>query len=158
MGYLKIIFYGLLAFIERHPIFTLIIVGLALFAPFVFKAIGWILLVILAILLLIIGVAVFRFHKMRREMENQFRRGAGGGFGGPGAGFGGPGAGFSGFGNMQGMTLEELVRQMQEQANARKGAQPGSNSGPTTTSYGSSGQKRVNDKVGDYVDFEEVDK
>ena len=157
MGYLKIIFYGLLAFIERHPIFTLIIVVLAVFAPFVFKAIGWILLAILAILLVLIGVAVFRFRKMRRDMEKQFRNGPGAGFGGPSAGFGGPGAGFGGFqgfGNMQGMTLEELVRQMQEQANARKagGCGAGNNAPKGSTT------KRVSDSVGDYVDFEEVDK
>ena len=54
------------------------------------------------------------------------------------------------------MTLEELVRQMQEQANARQRAQGGANS-QTSTQSQQSQQKRVNDKVGDYVDFEEVE-
>ena len=55
------------------------------------------------------------------------------------------------------MSLEELVRQMQEQANARKSEQSGAGQGKTTSSASSSQQKRVNDKVGDYVDFEEVE-
>jgi hypothetical protein len=147
MVYLKIIFYGLLAFIERHPIFTLFILLLAIFAPMVLKTIGWIILGVLAVVLILIGLAVFRFHKMRRQMEDQFRSGAGAGFGG---------AGFSSFGGAQGMTLEELVRQMQEQANARQRAQSGANS-QTSTQSQQSQQKRVNDKVGDYVDFEEVE-
>lgn len=152
MVYLKIIFYGLLAFIERHPIFTFLIVILAIFAPMVLKTIGWIILGVLAVVLILIGLAVFRFHKMRHQMEDQFRSGAGAGFGGA-QGF--SGAGFSGF-NAQGMSLEELVRQMQEQANARQRAQSGANS-QTSTQSQQSQQKRVNDKVGDYVDFEEVE-
>lgn len=153
MVYLKVIFYGLLAFIERHPIFTLFILLLAIFAPIVLKTIGWIILGVLAVVLLLIGLAVFRFHKMRSQMEEQFRSGAGAGFGGA-QGFGG--AGFSGFGGAQGMTLEELVRKMQEQADARRNAQSGAAQSTTSTSSTSSQQKRVNDKVGDYVDFEEV--
>jgi len=55
------------------------------------------------------------------------------------------------------MTLEELVRQMQAQADAAKrNSQNNTNSQTTTTTSGST-QKRVNDKVGDYVDFEEVE-
>jgi delta 1-pyrroline-5-carboxylate dehydrogenase len=87
-------------------------------------------------------------------MEEQFRSGAGAGFSGA-QGFGG--AGFSGFGGAQGMTLEELVRKMQEQADARRNAQGGAAQSTTSTSSTSSQQKRVNDKVGDYVDFEEVE-
>lgn len=155
MVYLKIIFYGLLAFIERHPIFTFLIVILAFCAPMVLKTIGWIILGVLAVALILIALAVFRFRKMQRQMEDQFRSGAGAGFGGA-QGF--SGAGFSGF-NAQGMSLEELVRQMQEQANARQRAQSGAGADTTTTTTSSqqSQQKRVNDKVGDYVDFEEVE-
>lgn len=156
MTILKIIFYGLLAFIERHPIFSLAVVLLAIFAPVVFKAIGWIIVAAILLILLIVCFGAYRLHKMRREMENQFRNGSGAGFGGA-TGFGGSAGGFTGFGNMQGMSLEELVRQMQEQANARKSAQSGAGQGKTTSSASSSQQKRVNDKVGDYVDFEEVE-
>ena len=147
MNYLKIIFYGLLAFIERNPLFTLIVILLAVFAPVVFKAIGWVILAIIVIVLLLVAMASVRIHRMRRQMEDQFRNAGGA------QGFGG----FSsqGFGNMQGMTLEELVRRMQEQANAQKQAQ--NSSQQTTTQQSSSQTKRVNDKVGDYVDFEEVE-
>ena len=156
MTILKIIFYGLLAFIERHPIFSLAVVLLAIFAPVVFKAIGWIIVAAILLILLVVCFGAYRLHKMRREMENQFRNGPGAGFGGA-TGFGGSAGGFTGFGNMHGMSLEELVRQMQEQANARKSAQSGAGQGTTTSSASSSQQKRVNDKVGDYVDFEEVE-
>lgn len=153
MNYLKIIFYGLLAFIERNPLFTLIVILLAVFAPVVFKAIGWVILAIIVIVLLLVAMASVRIHRMRRQMEDQFRNAGGAqGFGGA-QNFGG----FSsqGFGNMQGMTLEELVRRMQEQANAQKQSQ--NTSGQATTHQSSSQTKRVNDKVGDYVDFEEVE-
>jgi hypothetical protein len=49
MTFLKIVFYGLLAFIERHPFFCIIMVLLAIFAPIVFEVIGWIILGIIAL-------------------------------------------------------------------------------------------------------------
>ena len=57
--------------------------------------------------------------------------------------------GFSNMGGANGMTLEELVRQMQAQADARKTQQPKQN---TTASKSVSGVDTA-----DYVDFEEVD-
>ena len=71
------------------------------------------------------------------------------------------GGGFAGFSNMGGMTLEELVRQMQAQADAQQrakqsaGSQQRDNSSAETTTSGQT-RKRVSDDVGDYVDFEEV--
>ena len=85
-------------------------------------------------------------------------RQAGSGFNGMG-GFGNMG-GFGGFGNMggfsnmggaNGMTLEELVRQMQAQADARKAQQPKQPQQNTTASKKVSGVDTA-----DYVDFEEV--
>ena len=146
MGYLKIIFYGILAFVERNPIFTLVLILLGVFAPVVFKAIGWMILGIIILVLILVALASLRINRMRRQMEDQFRNA------GSQQGFGGFS---SGFGNTQGMTLEELVRRMQEQANAQKQAQ--NSSQQTTTHQHSSQTKRVNDKVGDYVDFEEVE-
>jgi hypothetical protein len=65
--------------------------------------------------------------------------------------------GFSGMGGAaNGMTLEELVRRMQAEADARRRGTTSSN-GTTTTSSSPKSEKRVRDKVGDYVDFEEVD-
>lgn len=148
MVYLKIIFYGILAFVERHPLFTTFLVLTAIFAPIVWKAIGWVVLGIIILLLLVVGGMALRVHSMRRKMEEQMRSG--------GAGFSGFDAGgFSAGGfNAQGMTLEELVRRMQEQADAQRRAQGGTT---TTTTSSTKQQKRVNDKVGDYVDFEEVE-
>lgn len=69
MGYLKIIFYGILAFIERHPVLCLALLALAVFAPFVFKWIGWFILGLLLVFAIVIGIAVWRMRKMRRQME-----------------------------------------------------------------------------------------
>ena len=97
-------------------------------------------------------------RKMQREMNERF-----GGMGGSGFGSGAAGNGFGGFSytNMGGgMSLEELVRQMQAQADAAQRAKHSGSSStgatvdPTTASQAS--RKRVSDDVGDYVDFEEV--
>lgn len=148
MVYLKIILYGILAFVERHPLFTTFLVLTAIFAPIVWKAIGWVVLGIIILLLLVVGGMALRVHSMRRKMEEQMRSG-GAGF----SGFDAGGFNAGGF-NAQGMTLEELVRRMQEQADAQRRAQGGKT---TTTTSSTKQQKRVNDKVGDYVDFEEVE-
>ena len=151
MGYLKIIFYGLLAFIERNPKFCLLLVLIAVFAPFVFKWVGWVLLIILGVAVLGLAFAILRFKRMQKQMEEQMHQKMGGGFSGMG-GFTNMG-GFSTMGGANGMSLEELVRQMQAQADARKAQtqaqQPKQNT--TTTSKSVSGVDSD-----DYVDFEEV--
>ncbi|MBO7263021.1 MAG: hypothetical protein J6U93_00710 [Alistipes sp.] len=147
MGYLKIIFYGLLAFIERNPKFCLLLVLIAVFAPFIFRWVGWLLLIIVGVALLGLAFAILRFKRMQKNMEEQMRQ-TGGGFSGMG-GFSTMG-GFSNMGGANGMTLEELVRQMQAQADARKAQQPKQNT--TTSSKSVSGVDTA-----DYVDFEEVE-
>jgi energy-coupling factor transporter transmembrane protein EcfT len=155
MRTLKIIFYGLLAFIETHPFFCLILVLLAVFAPTAFitglKVVGWIILGILTLLLIVFGLLAWKVYKMKRDMKKRFDEATGG------AGFSGNfgGAHFGGF-STGGMSLEELVRQMQAQADAQQRAQQQRGNTSSTTTSGSA-QKRVNDKVGDYVDFEEVE-
>ena len=157
MGYLKIIFYGILAFIERNPIFCTLLLICAIVAPFVFKVFLYIILGLLLLAIVAIVVAVVRMRRMQREMQNQFRNMGGGAqkFGANGFG----GQGFTGFGGAGGMTLEELVRQMQAQADARQQRGGASQSGSTAAETSSSGttRKRVSDDVGDYVDFEEVE-
>ena len=145
MGYLKIIFYGLLAFIERNPKFCILLLLLAIFAPFVLRWVGWLLLIIVGVALLGLAFAILRFRKMQKNVEEQMRQ--------TGSGFSGMGdftnmEGFSNMGGANGMTLEELVRQMQAQADARKTQQPKQN---TTTSKNVSSVDSA-----DYVDFEEV--
>lgn len=153
MGYLKIAFYGLLAFIERHPIFCLLMVALAVFAPFVFKWVGWVILGILALALIGIIIAIVRFKRMQRQMEEQMRQASGGSFAG-GNPFGNMGSNTGAgnpFGNMGGatggMTLEEFVRRMQADADAR--LQKGAAQQPKH-------QTKSDVDSTDYVDFEEV--
>lgn len=153
MGYLKIIFYGLLAFIERNPKFCLLLVLIAVFAPFVFKWVGWVLLIILGVAVLGLAFAILRFKRMQKQMEEQMHQKMGGGFSGMGGftnmgGFSGMG-GFQNMGGANGMSLEELVRQMQAQADARKTQAPQQ---PKQTAT----QSKSSVDSSDYVDFEEV--
>ena len=146
MVYLTIIFYGLLAFIERNPKFCLLLVLIAVFAPFVFKWVGWVLLIILGVAVLGLAFAILRFKRMQKQMEEQMRQ-SGSGFSGMG-GFTNMG-GFQNMGGANGMSLAELVRQMQAQADARKTQaqqQPKQQATQSKSSVDSS----------DYVDFEEV--
>jgi len=145
MTYLKILFYGLLAAIERHPIFFLVTLLVALFAPFVFKWVLWVILGILALALVGIILFVLRFRKAQRDLNNQFRQ-AGGATGfNAGTGFGG----FSHFASSN-MSLEELVRQMQAQADAQQQRN-------TQRQQQTSQERKINtDKSDEYVDFEEV--
>ena len=138
MAYLKIIFYGILAFIERNPIFCIFILLLSIFAPFIFKWMLWVILGLIAIAIIGFILMIVRMRKMQRQMNEQFRQANGAG------GF----SGFGGFSNVNGMSLEELVRQMQAQADAQQ------RKNSTTTEPKST--KIDNDKSGDYVDFEEV--
>ena len=157
MNILRIIIFGLLAFIERNPIFCIFLLFVAIMAPALFKVVGWIILGIIALFLIILGIGWWRMRKMQRELNDQFRQTA------SGAGFNASGSagGFNGFGGFStgGMTLEELVRQMQAQADAAKRNSANSTNSQTTTTTTTTGstQKKVSDKVGDYVDFEEVE-
>ena len=147
MGYLKIALYWLLAFIERHPMFCLIMLLLAIFTPFVFTWIGWVLLGFLCLALIGILVVALRFRKMKRQMEEQMRN-AGGGFGG-GSPFGtGGGSPFGDMGATGGMTLEEFVRRMQEEADARQ-----RQGGPKPQND----NKKSDVDSTEYVEFEEVE-
>ena len=116
---------------------------------------------ILGLILLGFAFLAWKMYKLKREMKRRFQDATGGaqGFGGQGFGaqsFGG--GNFRGFAMGGNMSLEDLVRQMQAQADAQQRARQGGakSNGSTSTSTSGSAQKRVNDKVGDYVDFEEV--
>ncbi|MBQ8367339.1 MAG: DUF4834 family protein [Alistipes sp.] len=143
MAYLKIIFYGLLSAIERNPIFFMVILLLAVFAPFVIKWALWVILGLIAFALLGMLFFVLRFRKAQRDLNNQFRQAGGASGFNAGTGFGG----FSHFASSN-MSLEELVRQMQAQADAAQRK--------NTTTTAAKEKKIQNDKSGDYVDFEEV--
>lgn len=150
MGYLKIIFYGLLAFVERNPLFTLLLVAIGIFAPVVFKVAGWIILGVILAVIVLVALGSLRLRRMRQQMEEQMRQS---GF--SGAGFGNMG-GFSNMGDANGMTLEELVRQMQAAADQRQQAARGANPSQGATPKSNPNLKN-NNHDGDYVDFEEVE-
>ena len=139
MNILRIIIFGLLAFIERNPFLCFFLLIMAILAPAFFKVVGWIILGIIALFLLLLGIGWWRMRKMQREMNSQFKQSAGA------AGFN---TNFAGF-NTQGMTLEEFVRQMQAQADASQKKNTSTQKSNTT--------KKSSVDSADYVDFEDID-
>ena len=96
-----------------------------------------------------------KMQQMRSQFEQQYRDAMGGNAGAGFSGFGGAGnaagAGFTGFNFAQGMRLEDFVKQMQEQADARQ-AKP-----QQTTTNTSTTSTKHNANQGEYVDFEEIE-
>ena len=140
MIHLKIILYGILAFIERNPKFCVIMLLIGIFAPIVFEVVGRIILGIIAVMLIAMAVAMYRMRRLQQNMEQQFRQTTNSATGGSYGGFGGMNGG---------MSLEDFVRQMQAQADARK-------AGNTNGAQSNTTQSKKSDRSGDYVDFEEV--
>lgn len=144
MVYLKIVFYAILAFIERNPKLCIILALLAIFAPVVFKFVGWIILGVIAFAIIVMGTMAWRMRSMQRKIERDFKANASGASAG---GFNG----FGGFNNMGGMSLEDLVRRMQAEADARKATSSAQNNKPNENT------SRVrSSRDDDYVDFEEI--
>ena len=157
MTILKIIFYGLLAMLERRPIFTIGLLALLILPPIYFEWVRWFYLGLLICILLIVFAIKRKIRKLRQQFEQQYRDAMGGNGGAGFAGFGSfGGANGAGFNFSQGMTLEELVRQMQQQADARNAQ---SQQGKTTIKDNSSNLnngKNKDNNEGEYVDFEEI--
>ena len=82
MGFLAAIIDALAEFVRRNPIFTLIVVVLALTAPALLKGIAlFVLYLVLGFLVLIFALSLlfrWRIRRVQRQMEEQF--GAGGWF------------------------------------------------------------------------------
>lgn len=157
MTILKIIFYGLLAMLERRPIFTIGLLALLILPPIYFEWVRWFYLGLLIFILLIVFAIKRKIRKLRQQFEQQYRDAMGGNGGAGFAGFGSfGGANGAGFNFSQGMTLEELVRQMQQQADTRNAQ---SQQGKTTIKDNSSklnNGKNKDNNEGEYVDFEEI--
>lgn len=151
MIYLKIVFYAILAFIERNPKLCIILALLAIFAPVVFKFVGWIILGIIALAIIIMGTMAWRMRTMQRTMEREFGARTSGQAGSTAGGFNG----FGGFSNMGGMSLEELVRRMQAEADARKATSANASSGQSAKANDNASRVRGS-RDDDYVDFEEI--
>ena len=130
MGFLTAIIDALAEFVRRNPIFTLIVVVLALTAPALLKGIAlFVLYLVLGFLVLIFALSLlfrWRIRRVQRQMEEQF---GAGGFGG--AGFGG------------------ARRARTESRRGQEGGVEGSRTRGTP-------EKRVSESVGDYVEFEET--
>ena len=153
MNYLKIIFYGLLAMFERRPIFTMCLLALLIIPPICFEWVRWLYLGIVVFIIIAVVSLRRKMQQMRSQFEQQYRDAMGGNAGAGFSGFGGAGnatgAGFTGFNFAQGMRLEDFVKQMQEQADARQ-AKP-----QQTTTNTSTTSTKHNANQGEYVDFEE---
>ena len=130
MGFLTAIIDALAEFVRRNPIFTLIVVVLALTAPALLKGIAlFVLYLVLGFLVLIFALSLlfrWRIRRVQRQMEEQF---GAGGFGG------------AGFGSARGARTESRREQEGEVKVYRTSETP---------------EKRVSESVGDYVEFEET--
>lgn len=130
MGFLTAIIDALAEFVRRNPIFTLIVVVLALTAPALLKGIAlFVLYLVLGFLVLIFALSLlfrWRIRRVQRQMEEQF---GAGGFGG------------AGFGGTRGARTESRREQEGEVKVYRTSETP---------------EKRVSESVGDYVEFEET--
>lgn len=130
MGFLTAIIDALAEFVRRNPIFTLIVVVLALTAPALLKGIAlFVLYLVLGFLVLVFLVSLlfrWRIRRVQRQMEEQF---GAGGFGG------------AGFGGARGARTESRREQEGEVKVYRTSETP---------------EKRVSESVGDYVEFEET--
>ena len=133
MNFLTAIIDGLVRFVQRNPLTTLVILILAIGAPALLRGIALFFLYFImgVIVLVVAAILLFRWrvYKMRRRMEEQF-----------GEGFGqqsGP-KGFGGFGSP---FAEQPRKEREGEVKVHK--TPGTP------------EKRVSKDVGDYVDFEE---
>ena len=102
--------------------------------------------------MIVVGLIWFQFYRLKRQMEKQYRDAMNGNNAGNNAGnAGNAGAGFTGYGFANGMRLEDFVRQMQEQADARQAATQ-----PKPKSDTASKTQKQSADQGEYVDFEEI--
>ena len=133
MKYLMAVIDALVGFVQRNPLTVLVILILALGAPALLKGIALFILYFIMgfVLLLVAGVLLFRWriYRMRKEMEERFGEGVGGAAGG-----GEP----RGFGARQRPPKQEREGEVKVYRTA------------------DAPEKRVSEKVGDYVDFEET--
>ena len=127
MNWIFAILDAIVEWIRRNPLTCILLVMLAVFVPSAFGAILIAIAVVALLLLAIPLIGILKLRRMSKKMGEQARH----------QGFGGQGFGGQGF------TQERYTRNSSE-GEVRVY--------PTNEAAG----KRVNDKVGEYVDFEEV--
>ena len=129
MKYLMAVIDALVGFVQRNPLTVLVILILALGAPALLKGIALFILYFIMgfVLLLVAGVLLFRWRIYRMRKEMD-------------EGFGGAAGGFDprGFGARQRPPKQEREGEVKVYRTA------------------DAPEKRVSEKVGDYVDFEET--
>ena len=135
MNFLSAIIDSFLGFVSRNPLTTIIIVMLLVFAPSFFGAllIG---VVVLALILLAIPLfMLFRLRRASRNFQEQARHES-----------------------QQSYSRREYNQQgySQREYNQQGYSQPKSEGDVKVHATTQQPQKRVNDNVGDYVEFEEV--
>ena len=127
MNFLFAIIDSIVEWIKRNPLTCILLVMIAVFAPGLFGAIFIGIGIVVLLLLAIPIIGIFKLRRMSRKIEDEARQQQD--FGGQG--FGG---GFSGQNRTRNSNEGEVKVYTTEEAT----------------------EKRVNDKVGEYVDFEEV--
>ena len=130
MNFLSAIIDSFLGFISRNPLTTIIIVMLLVFAPSFFGALLIGVVVLVLILLAIPLFMLFRLRRASRKIEDEARRAS-----------------------QQGYSRQGYSQQSYSQQGY---SQPKSEGDVKVHTTPQQPQKRVNDNVGDYVEFEEV--
>ena len=139
MKFLTLFFQSIVNFVRRNPLLVLLLVILAVGAPSLLRGIAsFIFIFIGGILLLLFIFALvmrWRIYKLQRQMQDQFKRAAGGA---------------DGF-----YTFYNQARQQQQQQQQRRNANP-TEGDVRVHKTGDVPEKRISGNVGDYVDFEET--
>ena len=128
MNFLFAIIDSIVEWIKRNPLTCILLVMIAVFAPGLYGAIFIGIGIVVLLLLAIPIIGIFKLRRMSRKIEDEARQQQD--FGGQGFG----GQGFSGQNRTRTNNEGEVKVYTTEEAT----------------------EKRVNDKVGEYVDFEEV--
>ena len=128
MNFLFAIIDSIVEWIKRNPLTCILLVMIAVFAPGLYGAIFIGIGIVVLLLLAIPIIGIFKLRRMSRKIEDEARQQQG--FGGQGFG----GQGFGGQNRTRTNNEGEVKVYTTEEAT----------------------EKRVNDKVGEYVDFEEV--
>lgn len=126
MNWLLAIIDSIVEFVRRNPLTTIILVMIAVFVP---SAFGALLIGLLIIALLILAIPIYgiiKLRRMSRKMEQEARQ--------------------QGFGGYQSNTHQEFRQR-----------RPANDEGEVKIyATHDANEKRVNEQVGEYVDFEEV--
>lgn len=141
MNFLSALFDTFINFVRRNPLLVLLIVILAVTAPSLLRGIASVVLYlvggfILFIILLVVW-ARWKIYKMQKQMRDQFGGGAQQGPHGGFYTFYGPGAG-------------------RAQSGGERAARPADEGEVKVHKTASTPEKRISNRVGDYVDFEET--